>query len=102
MNPEIKAKWIEALRSGNYQQGIGALRLDCKFCCLGVLCDVVDASRWHGNCYSYDDHERLGMPQHAFLRSIELRVEDAELLMSLNDEKRWSFEKIADYIEENL
>ena len=41
MNPEIKAKWIEALRSGDYQQGGGRLRGgNDQFCCLGVLCDI--------------------------------------------------------------
>lgn len=41
MNPEIKASWIAALRSGEYQQGLGVLRSsDNKYCCLGVLCDL--------------------------------------------------------------
>lgn len=35
---------VEALRSGEYQQGEGSLRRnlegDPKFCCLGVACDV--------------------------------------------------------------
>lgn len=41
MNPEIKQKWITALRSGEYKQGKNVLRSndDC-YCCLGVLCDV--------------------------------------------------------------
>lgn len=44
MNPEIKARWVAALRSGNYAQGRHALRrvIDGKdkYCCLGVLCDI--------------------------------------------------------------
>lgn len=42
MNPEIKQKWVEALRSGEYTQGSEALyRIDeNSFCCLGVLCDI--------------------------------------------------------------
>lgn len=44
MNPEIKAKWVAALRSGEYKQLQGALRSDNEagscFCCLGVLCDL--------------------------------------------------------------
>lgn len=41
MNPEIKKLWLEALRSGLYQQGRGALRpTTSTFCCLGVLCDL--------------------------------------------------------------
>ena len=40
MNQDIKAKWVAALRSGDYVQGRGALRVDNKFCCLGVLCNI--------------------------------------------------------------
>ena len=40
MNKEIKAKWVAALRSGDYVQGKGKLRSDGKFCCLGVLCNL--------------------------------------------------------------
>lgn len=41
MKPEIKEKWIEALTSGEYEQGRKALRTpDNKYCCLGVLCDL--------------------------------------------------------------
>lgn len=50
MNPEIRAKWTAALRSGEFEQGLGKLNyidLDTgrrKNCCLGVLCDLaVDA-----------------------------------------------------------
>lgn len=41
MNKEIKAKWIEALRSGKYKQGKAALRTENnEYCCLGVLCEL--------------------------------------------------------------
>jgi hypothetical protein len=40
MNPEIKAQWVAALRSGDYQQGDEYLRRGDEFCCLGVLCDL--------------------------------------------------------------
>lgn len=46
MNPEVKAAWLEALRSGRYEQGRSQLRNDretdgvVRFCCLGVLCDL--------------------------------------------------------------
>jgi hypothetical protein len=40
MNPQIKQKWVSALRSGDYQQGRNYLRTDNGFCCLGVLCDL--------------------------------------------------------------
>lgn len=42
MKPEIKQRWIEALRSGKYEQDRGVLRSvqTDGFCCLGVLCDL--------------------------------------------------------------
>lgn len=44
MNPEIKSKWVAALRGGEYRQGVASLRHQGtkgdEFCCLGVLCDL--------------------------------------------------------------
>lgn len=40
MKPEIKKLWIDALNSGEYQQGRTFLHKDGKFCCLGVLCEL--------------------------------------------------------------
>ena len=50
MRKWVADKWIEALRSGEYEQTKGQLRKcganweenpkDSTFCCLGVLCDV--------------------------------------------------------------
>jgi hypothetical protein len=40
MNPQIKQKWLNALRSGEYQQTKGFLRKEDGFCCLGILCDL--------------------------------------------------------------
>lgn len=43
MNPEVKAEWLAALRSGDYEQGAGFLRTDDnKYCCLGVLCAIAE------------------------------------------------------------
>lgn len=39
--PEIKERWLTALRSGKYKQGAGALRVGDKYCCLGVLCQLL-------------------------------------------------------------
>jgi hypothetical protein len=41
MDKVIKARWIQALLSGDYEQGQHSLRdSEGKFCCLGVLCDL--------------------------------------------------------------
>lgn len=40
MDREIKQRWINALRSGEYEQGFGQLNDGERYCCLGVLCDI--------------------------------------------------------------
>lgn len=49
MKPEIKAQWVQALRSGDYKQGQGRLVRrgyayerdgQVTHCCLGVLCEL--------------------------------------------------------------
>lgn len=47
MNPDIKTRWLEALRSGEYPQTQGALNRPIRdgekpagLCCLGVLCEL--------------------------------------------------------------
>jgi hypothetical protein len=40
IDPALKSKWVEALRSGDFKQGTGQFESDGKFCCLGVLCIV--------------------------------------------------------------
>jgi hypothetical protein len=50
MNPEIKAEWLRALRSGEFRQARDKLRdKGGAFCCLGVLCKLyanADGSDW--------------------------------------------------------
>lgn len=49
MNENAK-KWIEALRSGDYEQTRGALaRVGGGYCCLGVACDLAEANGVHLN-----------------------------------------------------
>jgi hypothetical protein len=58
----IKKKWIKALRSGKYEQGQTMLcDDDGKYCCLGVLAQIVDPDRktWNGSQGYFgtvDDH----------------------------------------------
>ena len=48
MVKEVKEKWINALRSGEYEQGKGKLRKDNNYCCLGVLCDIYNKETGDG------------------------------------------------------
>ena len=55
MNKEIKREWTHALRSGKYKQGNGQLKTSSgKFCCLGVLCDIMGVG-WN-NGYPLDQN----------------------------------------------
>lgn len=51
MNPDVKAQWLEALRSDEFIQGREQLKgeiwnndedevIDFEYCCLGVLCEL--------------------------------------------------------------
>jgi hypothetical protein len=49
VNPEIKERWLEALRSGEYKQGrklLSSVAEDgtVSYCCLGVLCELAHQS----------------------------------------------------------
>ena len=43
MDPGIRARWVAALRSGEYEQARKVLRSGDAYCCLGVLCELAVA-----------------------------------------------------------
>lgn len=115
MKPEVKEKWVAALRSGEYRQGMNALRRGEQFCCLGVLCDLavrdgaeVKAKPGTSDADStwvYDESVGI-LPESvvawAGLDSLAPRVESpigALSLPTLND-GGYTFEQIADFIED--
>lgn len=93
MNKEIKERWIEALESGKYPQGRGALRRTRpnasadEFCCLGVLCDIMEPEMWTGDGDGYWQHYigYAGIPATVVLDEAELDYHDATELAALND-----------------
>lgn len=112
MDRELRERWVAALRSGKYEQGAGCLRTkEDKFCCLGVLCDLVDNSLW-GEITSYDIYKFDGVEYD--LPNVGIIGGDPEVqtaLICLNDgeesetnpkAKAHSFNEIADWIEANL
>lgn len=107
MNKEVKEKWLAALRSGSYKQGRGVLREQCqdgdKFCCLGVLCDIVAPEGWvlHGPNTIASYHNRNGTLSTTFLDRVQLSTREASMLISLNDAGD-SFTTIAEAIKEKL
>jgi hypothetical protein len=100
MDAKIKAAWITALRSGKFQQARGALRTPTnKFCCLGVLCELVHPDRWDNSGREWRHCDFGSMPSWEVLAAAGLDDDDSpETLANMNDEGR-SFAEIADYIE---
>ena len=103
-----RKKWVKALRAGKYQQGVGFLNKDNKFCCLGVLCEVMKVPKTiDGYCgeplIAYGvDREITTCPMETMelvgLRNSLSRY-STDMLIHLNDVKKLTFNEIADIIE---
>lgn len=119
MDAQLKQKWLEALRSGKYEQGSGVLRTETnRFCCLGVLCDVVDPTGWLDvelvdtsikgleleiDAYPYkhgSDVSETTLPDE-LKAQLRLAQADISALIEMNDSGR-SFREIARHIEANI
>jgi hypothetical protein len=111
MNPEVKQKWIAALRSGKYKQGTSWLRTNKGYCCLGVLSDLLGAS-WESkganengfSVYSCSiaGSSTTGMLSQPAKEASYLAKKAEDMLARMNDDLGKSFNEIADWIEENL
>lgn len=118
---DIKTQWLEALRSGKYKQGTRFLRSPGdEFCCLGVLCDLVDSTKWKTvptpspSGYLIRWGEGQSMPDRSLLKTLNEPLFEALsyypldegqsvfiMLAHMND-RGASFTEIATWIEENL
>lgn len=96
-------KWVEGLRSGKYAQGKEYLRKENRFCVLGILADSQDPYAWSFDhrlkAYLWYGEIELLSETTVFEKSIPKDLETK--LYKLNDEG-YSFEEIADWIEEHL
>lgn len=120
MNPEIKAKWVAALRSQKYPQTHGALNRTVSvgsmlpgYCCLGVLCEVgveagvVERRQTPGRDVEYR-HIAEGtfwvgtMPANETNRWAQLDQAAESDLTEMNDDGGRDFDFIANFIEERL
>jgi hypothetical protein len=104
MDAEIKRKWVEALRSGEYRQSRSLLRRGNAFCCLGVLCDLVANQvdgEWRHNDFVLGDSQVFGMPPEE-VRTFAGMTRDAENFVANMNDGGKSFAEIADYIERHL
>jgi hypothetical protein len=110
VNKKIKAKWVAALRSGEYKKGNFQLRNnDDEFCCLGVLCNL--HAQAHPEIAALQQYEDAYMNQQAFLPfSVMIWAELKEVnpfvknlsLSQFNDESNLNFKQIALLIDKNL
>lgn len=111
MDKRIKKLWVEALRSGEYKKGKGALRANGKFCCLGVLCNLhaqehpeIAAQQTLKNTYM--GHQEL--PPDEVYKWAKLDKYDIVVIgdisneIALHNDNGASFKKIAKAIEEQL
>ncbi len=113
MNEKIKREWISALESGKYKQTQDTLREydrvshRSKFCCLGVLCEVLGLQRLRYSETGFNYITPSGVELDTLLdlktcNLVGLTVDDQETLIGLNDSEELSFKEIAKYIRENL
>lgn len=100
--------WVEALRSGKYEQGKHYLKCENKFCCLGVAVEVLAPEE-----FVKEEDGMIGIPYGAgFLYgSLNDKVQNLlglkdnsgafkhSILTTLNDRDGLSFAEIADIIE---
>jgi len=106
---EKQQQWVDALRSGKYEQTKRRLKGNSGHCCLGVACqefkDELDLEETtDGETYSFN-----GMPQElpsivknhlGLLTANGSVVSYRECLSSMNDNGK-TFDEIADFIEEH-
>ena len=91
MKPEVRKQLREALRSGKYKQGFGALYSNGCHCAVGVLCDIspVPGDRML---------TALSAPLEV-LQWSQLSPPEHYELVFMNDIERLTFDQIADRLE---
>lgn len=117
MDPEVKAKWVAALRSGEYAQGDGQLRsVSNRFCCLGVLCDIhakESSGEWVGCGYMGEtmilNDEVAAWAGLPFNGKVSVTIGRSEAVLPVHNDGYWyddtkarTFAEIADAIEAQL
>lgn len=114
MDPDLKAAWLAALRDPNAKQTTGVLRrADGSMCCLGVLCNVKDPSKWEttyksdppGMPIAYRGATKMPFPVEFpdMSRGIMSFLAEHNDSMEPDDVTHiYTFHDIANWIEENL
>lgn len=107
MKPRLTKRWIKALRSGEYKQGQCYLKKEDKYCCLGVLIEVVNGPEIFEPFKDYLFQVIKGTPNccslpQDIINKIEISYEIVSNLINMNDNLNYSFDQIANYLEEEL
>lgn len=111
MNPRIKKLWVDALRSGKYNQCTGTLKTSLEpnaFCCLGVLCDIYGkhvlkrSKRWTGNTFRFKREICRTQLNDSLLERVGISKKCQQTFIRMNDSIGSSFEDIARFIVKNL
>jgi hypothetical protein len=103
-----RKRWVEALRSGEYEQGQSFLNKNNKFCCLGVLCEIVGVEKEYiptNYLFSYGEEKSISACSKEVMDVVGLNDtlgmynNYSASLANLNDGLGKSFDQIADIIE---
>lgn len=111
MKTELKKKWVEKLRSGEYKQTTQFLKTSNGYCCLGVLCDIL-GSKWEIGDFVYhenpetvyineDGHDSFPSKEICEMINNDEDEVNVDELIQMNDSGK-SFAEIADWIEKHV
>lgn len=93
-------QWVTALRSGYYHQGRDRLRDETgHYCALGVFAELHPELVWQGSCYEASDGTLLDQEHLEVWRPSWLTKRQIEAVNFANDDLRWTFVQIADWID---
>ena len=105
MKTELKQEWMKRLKSGIYEQGKRVLRnRDNKYCCLGVLCDIINPDGWKKGdptTLYFNGENYNGLNEDTRIK-VGITLDDHDKLIEMNDDFSDSFDKIADWIQDNI
>jgi len=116
MKPELKHKWIKALRSGEYKKSTNVLKrffktVEPRHCCMGVLCELmkddyapagvlIKQAEGVGDFYGCNKSIAAVLDMQT-LQEAGVSADHQRTLTSMND-KGVSWDRISAYIEKRL
>lgn len=95
-------QWLQALESGDYEQGRVRLEKNNRFCCLGVANKCLNLGEDDKHCLLHT-YEELGLLNESgsFLKSVIVNGSAYTTLIGLNDIGSVSFKEIAAIIRKD-